>query len=99
MLYLLNHYLFQKLKLIGNNKFNHLINTLTLSLIYELKLLSEVQHVEYLIKMEGKWSQGSNRISDVSFLFFWNFKPFFSICKSGAVWEFLLHGSLSVGVE
>jgi hypothetical protein len=49
--------------------------------------------------MEGKWSQGSNRISDVSFLFFWNFKPFFSICKSGAVWEFLLHGSLSIGVE
>jgi hypothetical protein len=25
----LNHYLFQKLKLIGRDKFNHLINTLT----------------------------------------------------------------------
>jgi hypothetical protein len=35
---LLNYQLSQKFKLIGRDKFNHLINTLTLFLMYELKL-------------------------------------------------------------
>jgi hypothetical protein len=52
---LLNHNLSQKLKLIGKGKFNHLINTPTLT------STSEAQHVKYLIEMESKLlNQDSN---------------------------------------
>jgi hypothetical protein len=52
---LLNHHLSQKLKLIERDKFNHLINTLTLSLAYGLRLsIDKAQHVEYLIEIGGK---------------------------------------------
>jgi len=52
---LLNHHLSQKLKLIGKCKFNHLINTPTLT------STSEAQHFEYLIEMESKLlNQNSN---------------------------------------
>jgi hypothetical protein len=59
---MLNHYLSQKLKLTGNSKFSHLINTLTL-LFTDLNSpsISEAPHIEYLIKVGCElWRQGSN---------------------------------------
>jgi hypothetical protein len=52
----LNYQLFQKLKLIGNDECNHLINSLTLSprVVSNSPSISEAQHVEYLIEMRGK---------------------------------------------
>jgi tyrosine-specific transport protein len=52
---MLNDHLFQKLKLIGICKFNHLINTLNTSphvWAQTLFLIGEAQHMEYLIEIE-----------------------------------------------
>jgi hypothetical protein len=53
---MLNHHLSQKLKLIGNDEFNHSINILTLSsrMGSNYPLISEVQHKKYLIEIGGE---------------------------------------------
>lgn len=51
---MLNHNLSQKIKLIGNDQFNHLINTLTFSLMCEIKL-HFAQQVKCLIEMGGNY--------------------------------------------
>jgi hypothetical protein len=53
---MLPHRLFQKLKLIGNDKFNHLINTLTLFSHVDSNSPStnETQHMKYLTEIRSE---------------------------------------------